>query len=85
MSHKRQIIDLIVDPSTDDYSASRLSLIILTLDLVFLSIVDALGWKVETAEAVAKAVGFVCGVYLVSTGVRVWRNRVIDHDKDGNK
>ena len=74
---------LFIDPQSNDYSASRTALIILILDIQFLIAADYL-WKPFSAWAsLAIIVGSVCGVYGLSTGIRAWRNRIIEHDKDG--
>ena len=71
---KRRVREFIIDPSTGEYSASRLLLMVLIL--VYLPTIialDACGVKLGIWAHFALIVSSVAGVYGVNTAGRVWR------------
>lgn len=71
---KRRIREFWVDPSSGQYSASRLLLMVLILVyLPVLVTLEVLGIKLGIWNHIALIVGSVAGVYGVNTAGRVWR------------
>ena len=71
---KRRLREFVIDPSSGEYSASRLLLMVLIL--VYLPALVALevkGVKLGIWSHIAVIVGSVAGVYGVNTAGRVWR------------
>jgi hypothetical protein len=74
MRSKRKINEFVIDPSSGQYSASRLLLMVLILVyLPALAALEALGVKMGLWAHFAVIVGSVAGVYGVNTAGRVWR------------
>lgn len=69
--------ELIVDPSSGQYSMSRLCLGGLILTCLFLTVMELVGYKFNNWSSLALIVGSVGGVYGVNTGLRVWRGKVL--------
>lgn len=80
MSHK--LSELFIDPSSGNYSLSRLSLAVLVLDCVALSIAELFGYKFGNWSSLALIIGSVAGVYGVNSGLRVWHGKVVPREKD---
>ena len=71
---KRRLREFVIDPSSGEYSASRLLLMVLILAyLPALAVCEALGVKMGLWSHFAVIVGSVAGVYGVNTAGRVWR------------
>ena len=71
---KRRLREFVIDPSSGEYSASRLLLMVLILAyLPALAVCEALGVKLGIWSHFAVIVGSVAGVYGVNTAGRVWR------------
>ena len=71
---KRRLREFVIDPSSGEYSASRLLLMVLILAyLPALVTLEVLGIKLGIWSHVAVIVGSVAGVYGVNTAGRVWR------------
>ena len=73
---KRRLREFVIDPSSGQYSASRLLLMVLIL--VYLPIMgfcEAKGIKLGIWAHIAVIVGSVAGVYGVNTAGRVWRQQ----------
>ena len=82
MKRKYRFIEVFIDPSSGEYSASRFCLMIFVLVyLPAMGIAEVFGWKLGFWPQIALIVGSICGVYGVNTGLRVWRGRVIDKEK----
>ena len=74
MMSKRRFREFVIDPSSGEYSASRLLLMVLILAyLPALAVCEALGVKLGIWGHFAVIVGSVAGVYGVNTAGRVWR------------
>jgi len=72
---RRKPVELIIDPSSGQLSASRLLLMVLIL--VYLPIMgacEALGIRLGIWAHISVIVGSVAGVYGVNTAGRVWRS-----------
>ena len=71
---KRRFREFVIDPSSGEYSASRLLLMVLILAyLPALAVCEALGVKLGIWGHFAVIVGSVAGVYGVNTAGRVGR------------
>ena len=71
---KRRFREFVIDPSSGEYSASRMLLCVLILAyLPALVTLEALGVKLGIWSHIAVIVGSVAGVYGVNTAGRVWR------------
>jgi len=82
---KHRLREFWVDPSSGQYSASRLCfLVMILLYLPGLTLMEALGIKLGIWAHIAVIVSAIAGVYGVNSGVRVWQGRVLDRDKDGH-
>jgi hypothetical protein len=76
---------MFIDPQAGDYSASRFCLVLLIICVLVFGVADVFFDKVFSAwSSLALIVGSVAGVYGLSTGLRVWRNKVIKDDKHGD-
>ena len=74
MAGKHKLKEFVIDPSSGEYSASRLLLCVLILVyLPSLAVLEALGVKLGIWGHFAVIVGSVAGVYGVNTAGRVWR------------
>ena len=73
---KRRLREFVTDPSSGQYSASRLLLMVLILVyLPIMGVCEALGIKLGIWAHIAVIVGSVAGVYGVNTAGRVWRQQ----------
>jgi hypothetical protein len=73
---KRRLVELIIDPTSGQLSASRLSLLALIfVYLPALAVLDQVGYKISWWVQFALIVSSVCGVYGVSTGLKFLQNR----------
>jgi hypothetical protein len=80
---KQKLRGMFIDPQSGDYSASRICLTVLVLDIQVLITMDYLGYPFGAWGHLAVIIGSVCGVYGLNTGLRVWRNKVVGHhDKE---
>jgi hypothetical protein len=71
---KRRLIELIIDPSSGQLSASRLCLMVLTLAfLPALVTLESLGVHLPLWSQFAAIVGSVAGAYGANSAARVWR------------
>ena len=71
---KRRLREFVIDPSSGQYSASRLLLMVLILAYFpALAVLESLGVKLGIWGHFAVIVGSVAGVYGVNTAGRVWR------------
>lgn len=76
--------ELIIDPQSNDYSGSRLSLLWLVGPIPVMVIMDWIGYKFSAWMQYTDIVKSVAAIYLVNSGLRVWRDKVIDRDhKEG--
>ena len=74
--NKRRLREFVIDPSSGQYSASRLLLCVLILAyLPALVALDAMGVKIGVWTHFAMIVSAVAGVYGVNTAGRVWRQQ----------
>jgi hypothetical protein len=77
MGSKRKFKEFVTDPSSGEYSASRLLLMVMILIyLPILGLLDYLGIKMGIWSHFAVMVGSIAGVYGVNTAGRVWRSGV---------
>lgn len=73
---KRRFREFVIDPSSGQYSASRLLLMVLILVyLPIMGVCEALGIKLGIWAHIAVIVGSVAGIYGVNSGVGVWQGR----------
>ncbi len=69
-----KFVELIIDPSSGQLSASRLCLIVIIfVYLPVLIVLEALGKKIGIWTNIAMITSAVCGVYGVNSGARVWQ------------
>lgn len=69
-----RILEFLLDPQSNQLSASRMCLVVLVLIyLPGLIVSDLLGYKVGFWVQFAMIISAVCGVYGVNSGLRVWR------------
>jgi hypothetical protein len=72
--HKHRFREFVIDPSSDQYSASRLLLMVLVLGyLPALLSLEALGVRFSAWAQFALIVGSVAGAYGANSAARVWR------------
>lgn len=71
---KHKAIELIIDPSSGQFSASRLCLLVIVLVYVpVLGVLEALGFKMPFWANLAMITGAVAGAYGANSFGRVWR------------
>jgi hypothetical protein len=71
---KHRLREFVIDPSSGQYSASRLLLmVIILIYLPIMGVCEAKGIKLGIWAHIAVIVGSVAGVYGVNTAGRVWR------------
>lgn len=79
---KRKFREFVIDPSSDQYSASRLSLLVLILFyLPAMLVLEALGFKMGVWAHIAVIVSAVCGVYGANSAVRVLKGSGDKHSE----
>ena len=73
---KRKLREFIIDPSSGEYSASRMLLCVLILAyLPAMVTLDVMGLKLAIWTHFALIVSSVAGIYGVNTAGRVWRSQ----------
>ena len=74
MKTKRKLVELIIDPSSGQLSASRFLLIVLVLlYLPIMLTLEALGIHFNMWVQFAVIIGSVAGIYWFNSAARVWR------------
>lgn len=73
---RHRLREFVIDPSSGQYSASRLLLMVLILVYIpAMGVCEALGIKLGIWAHIAVIVGSVAGIYGVNSGVGVWQGR----------
>lgn len=78
---KHQTDELITDPQSNDYSGSRLSLLWLVIPIPVMVVMDWIGYKFSAWTQYADIVKSVSVIYLVNSGLKVWRNKVVPPER----